>query len=220
MNTHSNQNPTADLLDQLQRELGEIDHDLETGTAVAEPEATDDELHAVSELAAMARFSPLSGEVVDDLLADDDSIDGDVRARLTSAVELVLEELRLLSGALEPLLAWQREARGLSYDTLAEAMQSRLNDDNHHVVAERLREAETGAVRFDDLGTVDEGSDIIAAWIRTLELDSGVAVSALKKSLPELAGAGFGGGDSARRSNAEDFVRRVAERLNAEHIGD
>jgi len=99
--TSSNSNPTADLVDQLQRELGRDRPRSGNGTAVAEPEATDDELRVVAQLATMGRFSPLSGEVVDDLLADDDSIDSDVRTRLTSATGRILEERRLLSGSLE-----------------------------------------------------------------------------------------------------------------------
>lgn len=206
----------SEVLDTLQRELGEIDRDLENGVTSL-PEASDDELRVAALLAEEGRFSRVSGEVVDDLLADEDAINSELRQRLTTIADSVLDEHRLLVGALEPLLVWKREAMDLDNARLAEEFRTHLPDEVEPPTPERLALAEAGLIRFDDLAEGEAGSDLIAAWIRTLELDAPVAVAALERSLPELAGAGFGGGDSSRRTNAEQFVKAVAERLGVEY---
>lgn len=202
----------SDVLDALQQELGEIDRDLENGAAPG-PEASEEELRLVSVLANESRFSRVSGEVVDDLLADEDSIDPQLRRRLTSTVDRVLGERRLLDGALEPLLVWKRESMSLDHSQIAERLRSVVPSDVEPPPAERLAQAESGLVRFDELADGEMGRVLVADWIRTLDLDGETAVAALERSLPELAGAAFGGGDAARRTNAEQFVRGVAERL-------
>jgi hypothetical protein len=202
----------SEVLDSLQLELGDIDGDLEDGVA-AEPEASEDELRVAALLAREGRFSRVSGEVVDDLLADDDSVDSPLRLRLTAIADAVLEERRLLDGALEPLLVWKREAMSFDHGELVERLRTNLPADVEPPASERLALAETGRVRFDHLAEGEVGRDLVAAWIRTLDLDGATAVAALERSLPELAGAGFSGTDTARRTNAEQFVRGVAERL-------
>jgi hypothetical protein len=202
----------SEVLDSLQLELGDIDRDLENGAAAA-PEASEDELRVAAVLAREGRFSRVSGEVVDDLLADDDSVDSPLRLRLTAIADEVLEKRRLLEGALEPLLVWKREAMSLDHGELVEQLRRNLPAHVEPPASARLALAETGRVRFDDLAEGEAGRDIIAAWIRTLDLDGATAVAALERSLPELAGAGFSGTDSARQTNAEQFVRGVAERL-------
>jgi len=206
----------SEVLDILQQELGEIDRDLENGAA-AGPEASSDELRLASLLAKEGRFSRVSGEVVDDLLADEDSIDSALRLRLTAIADEVLGERRLLDGALEPLLVWKREAMSLDHAVLAQGFRTHLPAEVEPPASERLALAETGRLRFDELGDGEVGRDLVAAWIRTLDLDGAIAVAALERSLPELAGAGFSGSDSARRTNAEQFVRGVAERLGVEY---
>lgn len=213
----------SEVLDTLQRELGEIDRDLENG-ASTEPDASDDELRVAAVLAKEGRFSRVSGEVVDDLLSDEDALDLTLKRRLTASADAVLSERRLLDGALEPLLVWKRESMDLDHAALAEGIQQRLPAPAVSeigalgpAVSERLALAEAGLLRFDDLAEGEIGRDFVAAWIQTLDLDPSVAVGGLGRSLPELAGAGFGGGDASRRTNAEQFVKGVAERLGVEY---
>jgi hypothetical protein len=208
----------SDVLDRLQLELGAIDRDLESG-ADPEPEASDDELRLASVIARESRFSRVSGEVVDDLLADEDAIDAGLRERLTIAADRVLEERRLVDGPLEPLLVTRRELMSLDHAALAEAFRAHLSDETELPAPDRLALAEAGRLRFDEFAEGDKGADLVAAWIRTVDLDAAVAVAALERSLPELAGAGFGGGDASRRTNAQQFVKAVAERLGVEYPG-
>lgn len=206
----------SEVVDRLQLELGVIDRDLESGAAVA-PEATEDELRVASIIANESRFSRVSGEVVDDLLADEDAIDSQLRQRLTAIAERVLDERRLLDGALEPLLVRRREAMSLNHATLAEAFRAHLPDEVESPAPDRLALAEAGRLRFDEVGKGDTGADLVAAWILTVDLDVSLAVAALERSLPELAGARFGGGDASRRSNTQQFVKAVADRLGVEY---
>lgn len=206
----------SEVLDSLQRQLGEIDRDLESGIGHA-LEASEDELRLAGLLASEGRFSRVSGEVVDDLLADEDSVDSQLRGRLTGVVDGVLEERRLLDGALEPLLVWKRESMSFDHAEIAERLRTQVSADVEPPAAERLALAEAGRVRFDELADGEVGCDLVAEWIRSLDLDGTIAVAALERSLPELAGAAFGGGDAARRTNAEQFVQGVAERLGVEY---
>jgi hypothetical protein len=206
----------SEVLDTLQRELGEIDRDLESGAATG-PEASEDELRVALILGTERRFSRVSSEVVDDLLADEDAIDSQLRQRLTAIADGVLDQRRLLDGALEPLLVHKREAMSLDHVALAEAFRAHLPEEVAPPTPERLALAEAGRVRFDDFAEGEAGRDLVAAWIRTLDLDAGGAIAALERSLPELAGAGFAGGDSSRRTNAQQFVKAVADRLGVEY---
>lgn len=205
----------SDVLDRLQLELGEIDRDLESGTETG-PDATEDELNVASIIAKEERFSRVSGEVVDDLLADEDSIHAPLRERLTGIADEVLDERRLLDGPLEPLLVRRREVMALDHAALAEAFRALLPEEIETPAPDRLALAEAGRLRFDEFAEGDSG-DLVAAWIRTVDIDAEVAVAALERSLPELAGAGFGGGDASRRTSAQHFVKAVADRLGVEY---
>lgn len=205
----------SEVLDTLQRELGEIDRDLENGVPVVD--ASEEELRVVSLLAEEWRFSSVSGEVVDDLISDEDTIDSELRQRLTAIADAVLDERRLFDGALELLLVWKREALALDHAGLGDRLRLQLSDDVEAPASDRLALVEGGLLRFDELAEGEVGRDVIAAWIRTLELDPTAAVAALERSLPELAGAGFSGGDASRRTNAEQFVKGVAERLGVQY---
>jgi hypothetical protein len=203
------------VLDRLQEELGKIDRDLESGTASLD--ASEDELRVASMIANEDRFSRLSGEVVDDLLADEDAIDSQLRQRLTAIADSVLDERRLLDGALEPLLVRRREAMALDHASLADALRVHLPEAVEPPAPDRLALAEAGRLRFDEFGDGDTLPDVVAAWIKTVDLDAAVAIDALERSLPELAGAGFGGGDASRRTDARKFVKAVADRLGVDY---
>lgn len=206
----------SDVLDRLQMELGEIDRDLESGAETG-LDATEDELSVASIITKEDRFSHVSGEVVDDLLADEDSIHAPLRERLTGIADGVLDERRLLDGPLEPLLVWRRGVMALDHGALAEAFRALLPEEIEIPTPDRLALAEAGKLRFDEFAEGDRGAVLVAAWIRTVHLDADVAVAALERSLPELAGAGFGGGDVSRRTNAQHFVKAVADRLGVEY---
>lgn len=205
----------SDLVERLQKELGEIDCDLESGALVL-VEPSDGDLRVAADLAKEGRFSRLSGEVVDDLLSDDDTIEAPLRQRLTVTVDGVLSEFRLRGGALEPLLTQRRRDMGLDFMHLAESVGAKLAE-SVRPDADRLARVEAGRLRFDEVGEGDAAADIVAAWIESVDLEFELAVAALEQSLPELAEAAFGGGDVSRKTNAQAFVKSVADRLGVEY---
>jgi len=207
----------AQVLDALQQELREIDDAIEGGDAAADT-ATEEDLRLAAVLAMEARFSTLSGEVADDLLADEDTLPVEVRARLTKVMALELVDRQRLAGPLEPILVWERDNKRIEIDDLARSLATGLTDatDEDDLVIEDLAavmaQAETGRRRFDELHE-KLADDLVARWITTLEIEPVLGLAALERSLPELAGSGFRGGDNSGQRRARDFVKRVAQKL-------
>lgn len=211
----------SDILDELQRELDEIDQTLDDESREPTDPPTDDELAVARLLAGQGRFSEVSGEIADDLLSDEDTLEPELRDRLTAVAERALADRRTLTGPLEGLLAHHRQQLDLTIEQMLTEIEQMLADRAPDLAApnsEAIAKAEAFTQRIDKLGRSEEESiEILAAWIDAVELEHSQAVSALGRSLPELASAGFGSSSAKRRTLAAGFVRRLASRLGVDH---
>lgn len=211
----------SEILDELQRELDEIDRALEDGNLEPTNPATEDELMIAGVLARQGRFSEVSGEIADDLLSDDDTLDPALRERLTAVADRALAERRTLTGPLEGLLVHHRKELDLSAQEMITEIEQMLADDAPDFSVPDVgvfAEVETSRRRFEELAPdKDHSIEVLAAWIDVVHLDHSQAVVALSRSLPELASAGFGSSSTKRRTKAAAFVKALADRLEVEH---
>lgn len=210
----------SEILDELQRELDEIDRAPEGETLEPTDPATEDELAIAGVLARQGRFSEVSGEIADDLLSDDDTLDPALRERLTAAADRALAERRTLTGPLEGLLVHHREQLDLSVQETITEIEQMLTDAGPALSVPDVgvfADVESSRRRFEELAPDKAHSiEILAAWIDAVHLDHSQAVAALSRSLPELASAGFGSSSTKRRTKAAAFVKALADRLDVE----
>jgi transcriptional regulator with XRE-family HTH domain len=150
------------LTDQEEPQSGYTDHDDELDHAA----------EAMASLLSSGMFSEDVQDYVDLLLERGENPRPELRRRLTAAAERGLDHRRREAGPLPTLLAARRAAQNLQVHDLASELGVSAND---------LSGWESGSV---DLRTVEVGK--VAAWARHFDLDSEIAVAAMRLALERM----------------------------------